>query len=127
MALHLGNQKGCYATNPLWACETMLVCVFVYVHVYVYTAGMAVAGGTFLNSMLAGAGFGRCFGQVVHTLLHNHHVVDTGLYAFLGKLPVEVHLQPECVGCQWATRSNALCRAASMGLLALQAHLNAPQ
>ncbi len=103
-------------------CVCLCLCMSMF-----YTAGMAVAGGTFLNSMLAGAGFGRCFGQVVHTLLHNHHVVDTGLYAFLGKLPVEVHLQPECVGCQWATRSNALCRAASMGLLALQAHLNAPQ
>jgi H+/Cl- antiporter ClcA len=46
--------------------------------------GITVAGGVFIPSLLTGAAMGRIFGQLLNAGPLEGHVVDAGVYAFLG-------------------------------------------
>ena len=45
-----------------------------------------MAGGVFIPSLLTGAAMGRVFGQWLNASSISNHVVDAGVYSFIGPL-----------------------------------------
>ncbi len=64
-----------------------------YVPVSLCVVGTTVAGGLFIPSLLTGAAGGRLVGQLLNQAMPNH-VVNAGVYSFIGTLPTPRHAPP---------------------------------
>ena len=53
-----------------------------------------MAGGVFIPSLLTGAAMGRVFGQWLNASSISNHVVDAGVYSFIGPLTLLIPCSP---------------------------------
>ncbi len=72
-------------------------------------AGTTISGGLLIPSLLTGAAGGRLVGQLLNQAMPNH-VVNAGVYSFIGMLPTPCHAT--CL-------SHACCRACTCPLICL--------